>query len=189
LMCAVLLLAVTSVSAAPITIGTFAIQNDDSELGFTGPTFVITNDSVFAGYAAIFSDLHLRFDLLDGPALDFALSDDVAPGAETSSNGLADEFGQSLLPDLAGVLDVYLTLKLLDSVTSALLPGTVSLAPSNPPLCLGCTSRMTDFTHGSTLVIQFDPEAPGTPVPEPASLFLLGGGVALAAIRKRWHSR
>jgi hypothetical protein len=191
LICGVLLLCVTAAAASPITIGTFEIQNDTSDLGYTGPTFVVTNDSAFAGHAATFGDVHLRLTLTDSSALDFLLSDAVTPGGSVDSNGLIDALSQSLLPDLSTVLDAYITLTLLDQLTSALLPGTVSLGPTDPLLCLDCTNRMTSFTHGSTLAIQFDSEGPvdTAPIPEPASLLLVGSGILSYAARKRWLSR
>jgi hypothetical protein len=157
IVCAAWLLSVVCTSASPITIGTFEFQNDISDPFLAGPTFVVTNDSALAGFAATFGDIHLLFGL-DG---------------------------------LGSVLDAYLTLTLLDSLTSAVLPGTLSLAATNPPLCVGCTNRMIDFTHGSTLAIQFDPALPGdaSPIPEPMSLFLVGSGIAACAAKKRWLSR
>jgi len=98
----------------------------------------------------------------------------------------------------AGLLDTrlalvvtYLTFTLLDAVTNAILPGTLSLGPTDPALCSGCTDRMTDFTHGSTLAIQFDAQAPvdTAPVPEPMSLLLLGSGLAAGAAARRWRTR
>jgi PEP-CTERM motif len=188
---AVLLLSVTCAAASPITIGTFEIQNDVLDPFFAGPTFVVTNDSAFAGMAATFADIHLLFGLDDLSTLDFLLTASLGAGEAIDSNGLTIDPAQSLLPDLGTVLGAYLHMTLLDSVTSAVLSGTLSLAATDPPLCLGCSTWMSDFTNGSTLAIRFDPELPGdgTPVPEPASLFLMGGGIAALAAKKRWLSR
>jgi hypothetical protein len=185
------LLGVTCTVASPITIGTFEIQNDTSDPFFTGPTFVVTNDSGLAGLAATFSDIHLLFDLQDLTSLDFSLASLLGSAQAVDSGGLADALGQSLLPDLGTVLDAYLTFTLLDAVTNAILPGTLSLGPTDPALCSGCTDRMTDFTHGSTLAIQFDAQAPvdTAPVPEPMSLLLLGSGLAAGAAARRWRTR
>jgi hypothetical protein len=47
---------------------------------------------------------------------------------------------------------------------------------------------MTDFAGTSrTMAIQFEPDT--TPVPEPMSLLLMSGGIAVFAARKRWLSR
>ena len=50
---------------------------------------------------------------------------------------------------------------------------------------------MTDFTHGSTLAIQFDASVPGdtAPVPEPMSLLLMGSGLAAYAAGRRLRTR
>jgi len=184
LVCAAWLFSATCTIAAPITLGTFEVLNDTSDPLFAGPTFLVTNDSALAGIPATFGDLHLVFDLLDLSTQDFLLTDALDPAAGgIDSNGLVDGFGASLLPDLSTLLDAYLTLTLLDPVTHAVLAGTVSLGPLDPPACDGCTTRMLDFRDQSTLAIQFDQT---TPVPEPATLILMGGGLAtLAGRRKR----
>jgi hypothetical protein len=177
LVCAAWLLSVTCTAASPITVGSFSVLNDPL---LVGPTFVVSNDAVLVGLAATFGNLHLVFDLSDLSTLDFALGDVLGPGG-TDSSGLADVNGNSLLPDLGTVLDAYLTLTLQDPTTSAALAGLVSLGP---------TARMTDFTDGSTLAIQFDPASTGpAPIPEPMSLLLVGGGLAACAVKKRWARR
>ena len=185
------LLSATYTAASPITIGTFSIQNDTTDPFFTGPTFVVTNDSALAGLEAVFGDIHLIFDLQNLSSLDFSLASFLGSGGAVDSNGLADALGQSLLPDLGTVLDAYLTLTLLDAVTNAILPGTFSLGPTDPALCAGCTDRMTDFTHGSALAIQFDASVPvdTAPVPEPMSLLLMGSGLAAYAAGRRLRTR
>jgi hypothetical protein len=181
LVCAALLLGATCTAASPITVGSFSVLNDTTDPLFVGPTLVVTNDSVLAGVPATFGSLHLVFDLSDLSILDFTLTDSLGPGA-IDSNGLTDLLGNSLLPDLGTVLDAYLTLTLLDPATSATLAGVVSFGP---------TARMSDFTDGSTLAIQFDPAVPTgpSPIPEPMSLVLVGGGLAACAVRKRWAVR
>jgi hypothetical protein len=181
LVCAAWLLSVTCTAASPITVGSFSVLNDTTDPLFVGPTFVVTNDSVFAGLPATFGNLHLVFDLSDLSTLDFALADALGPGA-IDSNGLTDALGNSLLPDLGSVLDAYLTLTLLDPATSVALAGLLSLGP---------TPRMSDFTDGSTFAIQFDPAVPTetAPIPEPMSLLLVGGGLAACAVKKRWARR
>ena len=188
LVCAAWLLSATCSVAAPITVGTFQVLNDVNDPFFAGPTFIVTNDSVdamFPGFAATFANLHLVFDVFDLPTQSFSLTDALEPGA-IDSNGLADEVGQSLLPDLSTVMGAYLTLSLLDAGTGQALLGTVFLGPTTPPQCLGCTTRMTDFTDLSMLAIRFDP---ATPVPEPASLLLVASGLAAYAVKKRWLPR
>ena len=191
MVCAASLLSVVCAAASPVTIGTFELQNDSTDPFFTGPTFLVTNDSALAGYAATFGDIHLLFGLDDLSTLDFALTGVLGSGGSIDSNGLTDVLGQSLLPDLGSVISAYLTLTLVDAITHAVLPGSLSFAPTNPPLCGNCTNRMTDFTHGSTLAIQFDPAVPGdaSPIPEPMSLLLVGSGLAACAAKKRWRSR
>jgi hypothetical protein len=195
LVCAAWLLSVTCTAASPITIGTFQFQNEPPDPFATDPTFVVFNDSAFAGYAAIFADIHLLFDLTDLSTRDFALigsgaDGSTVPGQSVDSSGLVDDLTfLSRLPDLGTVLDAYLTLTLLDPLTNMALAGVVSLGPANPPDCDGCTTRMTDFAGTSrTMAIQFEP-TDATPVPEPASLLLVGSGVAAFAVKKRWLSR
>ncbi len=192
LVAAAWLLGVTCTAASPITIGSFSILNDTSDPFPAGPTFVVTNDSALAGLAATFGDIHLIFDLQDLSSLDFSLSNILGSGPVTAgdSNELTDGLGQSLLPDLGTVLDAYLTLTLMDAVTNAILPGTISLGPADPS-CAGCTARMTDFSDGSGLAIRFDASAPGdtAPVPEPMSLLLMGSGLAAYAAGRRLRTR
>ncbi len=189
---AALMVSVTCSMASPITIGSFSILNDTSDPFSAGPTFVVTNDSALAGLAATFGDIHLIFDLQDLSSLNFPLSNILGSGPVTAgdSNELTDLLGQSLLPDLGTVVDAYLTLTLLDSVTNAILPGTISLGPADP-FCAGCTNRMTDFSDGSGLAIRFDASAPGdtAPVPEPMSLLLMGSGLATYAAGRRLRRR
>lgn len=185
---AALLFSATCTLAAPITIGSFSILNDTSDLFSAGPTFVVTNDSALVGLAATFGDIHLIFDLQDLSSLDFSLSNILGSGPVTAgdSNELTDSLGQSLLPDLGTVVDAYLTLTLLDAVTNAILPGTISLGPADP-LCAGCPDRMADFSDGSGLAIRFDASVPTdtAPVPEPMSIVLVGSGLAACAAARR----
>ena len=191
LLCAAWLLSATCSVAAPITVGTFQVFNDPFDPLANGPTFAVNNgsvDSVFPGFAATFADVHLLFDLRDLPTLDFALIG-MGPGGSTEPGGGVDSGGlvDPALPDLSTVISAYLTLTLLDPLTNAVLAGTVSLGPTTPsPQCAGCTTRMTDFTDGSMMAIRFDP---ATAVPEPASLLLVGSGLAAYGVKKRWLSR
>jgi hypothetical protein len=172
-----LLLGATGAAASPISVGTFEVLNDTADPFFAGPTFLVTNDSAFAGLPVTFGNLHLVFDLIDLSSVDFALTGALAPSATIDSNGLTDGLGQSLLPDLSAVVDAYLTLSILDPTTSAALAGIVSFGPS---------ARMTELADGSTRTIQFDPSSTGpAPVPEPMSIFLVGGGLAVCAVKRR----
>jgi hypothetical protein len=186
---AALLVSATCTLAAPITVGTFELLNDTTDPFFAGPTFVVTNnsvDTVFPGFSAVFGSLHLVLDGLDLSTQDFVLTDALAPSSAIQSDGLVDAFGQSLLPDLTTLADAYLTLTLLDPVTLTQLAGTVSLGPTDPSLCSGCTTRMTDFSNGSTLAIQFEPAPTDVaPVPEPMSLVLVGSGLAACGAARR----
>jgi hypothetical protein len=191
LVCAAWLLSVTCTAASPIFVGTFELQDDPSVLGYDGPSFVVTNNSVFAGLPATFMNVHLVFDFAALPTLDFLFNDVITPGDAPSVSNATNEFGQSLLPDLTTVLNAYLMLTLVDPVTGLPLAGTAALGPTDPVNCVACSLRMTDFTNGSTLAIQFDPALPTepAPVPEPMSLLLVGGGLAACAVKKRWAAR
>ena len=174
-----LALLLNALPASATTIGSFAYLLDPN----FGPVFQITNDSdLFLGSpgGTFLNGELLVFDSANALVDDLTISDPILSGPDNALQ---------LSSSLFELVNGYATLNLNFSI-----PGAVSIAPLNgliisfDPDSALYSGTFTDPDPKNSVFIDFTPDVPPSPVPEPATVFLLAPGLALL-IRARSRTK
>lgn len=180
--CASLLLASTRADASPIAIGQFFFTNDPA----TQPLFfTVSNDSS--------NLLYLDTSLIGGgsfASVHMSLTGTTGLGLYVAEfDFLPDQFGGTSIAEGHSLSSESLD---LSDPSLALERASFTLKFEVPSGLTGFLLRvddLIDFTSGAGVPIFFDGTVTPTPVPEPATLLLLGAGLAGRGIARRWKRR